>query len=264
MNIKICRAVVAFSFLLVLSSCSVAGDKATSNVSDKANQLKLSISNSDILVDFRDPETQNVANGGLGIGSAGTEEVSNAFEKQTVETIWGEGAFDRFRLGATVQGSFTNKGLQTLHILINRKMTAVEKKVTPSILVIAQDNKTLTQFIPTKAAYLSVASVLDIDNDGLNEVLLTAASYQMGTQFVIADLYSFKKPSDILKQELGVVYTNACGSPFADARNIRASTLSIAPGNDGLMANNYVAPCNINNEPPSADLYTAEPDPQQK
>jgi len=252
MRLDIRHAVGLITFGILLSSCSIIGHRfgstgTTSGDLSTTGNVTSSAKNNEIVADFRDPSTQERANG-LHVANAEFNQSNKTKAKALVEATLGPDTFDRYRLADSAQGRFTSSDQQSLHILVDRKATAVEKKVTPSIIVIFQDDKPLTQFVPTNAAYSAVVSVFDIDNDGFHEVLLTGAAYQMGTQFVSADVYSFRNPSDILKQAIGVVYTNACDSSVTDIQTINASILSITPDMDELMAETYVVPCSTNNE----------------
>ena len=176
--------------------------------------------------------------------SDGADKVDTAQAHDVVERALGGGASERYRLAASVEGHFTQKEQQqTLHVIVNRKVTAASKEVIPSILVIFQANKPITQFVLDKASYIDIESVLDISSDGLHEVLLTAAAYQMGSLFIAADLYGFNEPDSLLKQELGVVYANTCDAAIANSRQIRASVLSVTADSDALMSENFESLC---------------------
>ena len=130
---------------------------------------------------------------------------------------------------------------------------------TPSILVVFQDENPVTQFVPDKASYIDIESVFDVDNDGLHDVLLTAAAYQMGTLFIVADVYGFNESGSLLKQEMGVVYTNSCEVETLDGREIRASVLSTGNENDKLVVKTYQSLCTKNGEPLGIESFTATP-----
>lgn len=191
---------------------------------------------------------------------SGDTVTSKVDAKLIVDAAMGTDAFERYRLADSAHGYFTGtEQLQSLHVIVNRKVTAVAKKVTPSIIVIFQDDRPVTQFVPDKASYLDIASAPDIDKDGLNEVVLTASAYQMGSRFVAADVYNFKNSNDILKQELGVVYIDACDSVVADDQQVRASVLFTTNETDELMSESYLAPCDKNGQSPSVEAFTVEP-----
>jgi len=268
MNITIRFSVITLIFSLLLSSCSIVADRTDSDVSSSANLLESAVYKPRIVADFRDHNTQLRANG-LDIKSgvsaqASINKESNAQAKEIVEATLGAGSFEQYRLADSARGSFTSTEQQSLHIIVNRRATSVGKNNMSSIIVIFQDSQPIIQFVVTKATYLAVVSVFDADNDDMNEVLLSAAAYQMGTRFVTAHVYSFKDPTDILKQELGIIYANGCESTIADAQVIRAASLSLTPSVYALMADSYVAPCDLENATPSIDQFIAKPHQQQK
>jgi len=213
----------ALTLTLLQASFAVISDEVTPTSNEPAS----AVDKQRVIADFRIANSQKAA---IETGSTGTKdaaptgddapsssEASKADEKAIVDTALGTDAFERYRLAASANGFFPNtEQQQSLHVIVNRKVTAVAKEVIPSILVIFQNEKPITQFVPSKASYLDIASVFDINEDGLDEVLLTASAFQMGSQFVAADVYSFKVPSDILKQEMGVVYVNACDTAIEE------------------------------------------------
>ena len=90
-------------------------------------------------------------------------------------------------------------------------------------------------------------------------MLLTAAAYQMGTLFIVADVYGFNESGSLLKQEMGVVYTNSCEVETLDGREIRASVLSTGDENDKLVVKTYQSLCTKNGEPVGIESFTATP-----
>ncbi|MBX2836548.1 MAG: hypothetical protein KTR35_06820 [Gammaproteobacteria bacterium] len=246
--------------VLAQASCTVIGDDEINNTAGETASLENS---TDIVADFRTTDSQDLdseSDLATGKNSTSTNIVANkANEKIIVDAALGSGAFERYRLADSAHGYFTStEQQQVLHVIVNRKVTAVAKEIIPSILVIFQDEKPITQFVPSNASYLDIASVFDVNNDGLNEVLLTASAYQMGSHFIAADVYGFKVPSDILKQEMGAVYVNACDAAIEENQHISASVLSTTPGSDELVAESYFAPCNKNGELPDVELFSAQ------
>jgi len=246
--------VTAVAVGLLQASCTVVSDEVSSN-----NQaLSSTVEANEIVADFRRFEPQLSATES-DASVANNNPAAKAHAKQIVDAALGAGAFERYRLADTAQGYFTNtEQAQSLHIIVNRKVTAASKKVTPSILVIFQNEKPITQFIPDKASYQEIASVFDSDTDGLNEVLLTATAYQMGSQFVAADLYGFKNTTEQLIQELGVVYENACDSETADAQQVQASVLFSKKNSNELLAERYIAPCENSTAVTPSELFTKQ------
>jgi len=247
-------ATITVSMALMAASCFAFSDEVNSTASESASLAETQA----VVADFRTIDTQVLAiepNASATNNDAlSNSDVSKVDAKDIVDAALGPGAFERYRLADSAQGYFTDTEQQSLHVIVNRNVTAVAKEVTPSILVIFQDNKPITQFVPPKASYLNIASVLDVDKDGLNEVLLTANAYQMGSLFVAADVYSFENSDDILKQEIGAVYVNACDSAVADNQQVRASVLFTIHDTNELIAENYIAPCEKNSESPSVEL----------
>jgi len=251
--------------VLLQSSCAAVSDEVNTTISETKASKPASLADSQAIVaDFRIAESHAPA---VATDTAPTKAdtssntvASTANAKKIVDTAMGAGAYERYRLADSAQGYFTDsEQRQSLHLIVDRKVTAIAKKVIPSILVIFQDNRPITQFVPDKAAYLDIASVVDIDKDGLNEVVLTATAYQMGSQFVAADVYGFNNSNDILKQEIGVVYVNTCDSAAADDRQVRASVLFTTANTDKLTTESFVAPCDKNGEAPNAELFMVEP-----
>jgi len=252
-------------FVLLQISCAAISDEVHTTAGKTTANESASLANPRVIVadfrtaDFHAPAVEpDAASTKKNISSDSVESKVDA--KIIVDAAMGTDAFERYRLADSAQGYFTEtEQLQSLHVIVNRKVTAVAKKVTPSILVIFQDDRPITQFVPNKASYLDIASVSDIDKDGLSEVVLTASAYQMGSRFVAADVYGFKNSNDILKQELGVVYVNACDSIVADDQQVRASVLFTTYETDKLMSESYTAPCDKNGQSPDVESFTVQP-----
>jgi len=251
---------IALAMPVILASCVAISDTHTN-----ATTVSASLANTQpIVADFRTIDSQVLTiepdvntNRNEPSDNAGPNKVD---AKKIVDAALGAGAFERYRLADSAQGYFTSsEQQQSLYVIANRKVTAVAKEITPSILVIFQEDKPITQFVPSKASYLDIAAVFDVNNDGLTEVLLTATAYQMGSLFVAADVYSFANPNDILKQEIGVVYVNACDTVNAHSQQVRASVLYATQDTDELLAKSYIAPCDNNGDSPNAELFIIDP-----
>jgi len=255
MTISIRFMFITLTFGLLPASCSVVSDKTGANAITSTGLFKPTANQSEIVADFRDHNTQFLASGLSEIDTE-SDQAGYAIAKNIVETALGTGSFEQYRLADSALGNFTSPEQQSLHIIVNRQLTAIANEVTPSILLIFQNNKPVNQFVPTKASYLAILSVFDTDNDGMHEVLLTGTTYQMGTHFVSADVYSFKNPDNLLRQEMGVVYTNACESSVASTQQVQASILSLPPKHGELMAESFVAPCTNNKESPDSNQFT--------
>jgi len=242
--------VYAAAIGLLQTSCAGVSDETTST---SAGETTAAANAQEIVADFRTIDTQVAAIESASTNSAGAT-TDNA--KIIVDAALGPGSFERYRLADSAQGFFTNKGQQqTLHIIVNRRVTAVAKDTTPSILVVFQDSRPVTQFVLTKASYVGIASVFDIDLDGLNEVLLTSNAYQMGSLFIAADMYGFEDSGNILKQEMGVVYENACDSSIVKNPKVSALVLSLTQNTEHLTTQSFSAICNTNGKPPSSELF---------
>lgn len=86
----------------------------------------------------------------------------------------------------------------------------------------------------------------DLNNDGVDELLLTSGDMAQGTLIEMAALVEFKNGRMRVIQEFGTVVEDSCASGFPDSSS-KASVLSMsdfAPGKmPKLRIDNYVASC---------------------
>ncbi len=163
-------------------------------------------------------------------------------EQSIIKSVYGTGAPVDVSVRAQAAGSFTRTdAAQTLYLLVRGEPQIVNPDVDPPMLAIFEGPKLVTQFVPTRRHYRDIASVVDIDGDGVAEVLLRANSYQMGHFISAIDLYSLKDGRKLI-HHFESVYDNACDADV-DA-GVSAVTLAIDPDHPkAIRLTDFVAQC---------------------
>jgi len=204
--------------------------------------------NSQIVADFR---RQNLSSQRI--------ELDKQTEKSIISKALGDGVPDTFQISDVWRGAITGPGRkQTLYMIVKGDAVASSPKIQPPFLVLFEDSKLITQFVPSNASYRRFAGSVDMDNDGVTEILLQVDGYQMGHHISTVDLYSFNSGKRKLLQHFENVFEYGCEAPDTDGL-VRASVLQANLAEDHktaeLQRTDYIAPCLQDGSSPALSDY---------
>jgi len=87
----------------------------------------------------------------------------------------------------------------------------------------------------------ALVTVADVNNDGIDDLLLQSGGYGQGEVEVSAGLVSLRDGKLQSVREFDDVYDNRCGNGEAGSRRVTASRITYAPS--GVLVERYEAPC---------------------
>jgi hypothetical protein len=153
---------------------------------------------------------------------------------------------------AEVSGAFTASGVGQTAVLIARAPVP-GRDAKPSMLAVFETDRVVAQFVSPDVVYSSIASAVDVNEDGIDELILTAQSYQMGQVRMIADVVTLAGGQQRLVQEVGAVYENTCDAPLGE--KLVRTMLLFARTDGALMTMPLAADCSKDGAAPELDTF---------
>jgi hypothetical protein len=189
-----------------------------------------------VIADFRTLEGQSAA-----------AVLTPEFKRQIINSVVGQNAPDDYMVNDRLGGAFTEPGReQVIYLLVRGGPDASRPQPRPPLLALYEGDRFITQFVPKGAGYRRFAGSVDVDGDGVMEVLLQAESLQMGAFIRSVDLFGFRGGKRQLLQRFQGVYEDSCDTPMTTG-GIRATVLMLAPAESGNRAKirrrEYAAAC---------------------
>ena len=155
------------------------------------------------------------------------QDSSDLLSTEVVDQVLGSGASASFRLSDSVSGAFTKRGAeQTLYILVKKEFVSTASQVTSPVVAIFENARPVTRFVLSDGSYTKAQAVVDVDEDGFDEVLLAAPVIHMGRELIAADLYGFNNPQEIKHQEIGLVFESTCAKDALSNGEVTAALIS--------------------------------------
>jgi hypothetical protein len=173
-----------------------------------------------------------------------------------VALAFGSPAPDDVQVASVIDGTFTSAERVQSAALLTRGGPLAGPDAKPSMLVVTDGKRVAAQFVPPDIVYHSIAAVLDADGDGLDDVVLTAQSYQMGQTAMRADVLSLANGQRRTITSLGTVYENTCDVPLGD-KAVRAAVVKRNRGGQ-LVKESMSAPCRDDGSAPAEAAFTIE------
>lgn len=233
---RLMYALGGFGVALCLSACA---DKAAIELEPSSKPQS-----AQIVVDFR---------AGPQMPAAGRAAAST----NIAEKVFGSPAPADVSVASVVTGRFTAPtNEQSVALLTRGGSVIAQANAKPSMLVVLENQRIAAQFVPPDIVYHSIAAVFDADGDALEDVVLTALSYQMGQTIMRADILSLAGGQRRTIRALGSVYENACDAPFGE-KVVRASLLR-RQANGELKLEKHTAPCTSDGATPTAESFTLQ------
>ncbi len=189
------------------------------------------------------PQSQTHVVADFRLTDSGPKSLTNpAIAQGIIESVFGSPAPNDVWLADEAAGSFTQpEQSQRLYLLARGTPTVPNQSSSRPILAVFEKADVVAQFVPPKIAYQGLPATLDINGDGMDDVVATATVYHMGQTTIRADVLSFSGGQRTLLQSLGTVYENSCDAPHADG-TVRGAVLSQTQSG-ALATSHFTAPC---------------------
>lgn len=171
-----------------------------------------------------------------------------------IEQVFGSPAPADVQVASHVAGRFTSADrAQTIALLTRGGPLAGQVNAKPSMIVLLEQGKVVSQFVPPDVVYHTIAAVFDADGDALDDLVLSAQSYQMGQTAMRADVIGLAGGQRNVLMSLGTVYENTCDVPVGD-KAVRAMLVQRQVGGE-LEQAMMVASCSADGSLPARAAF---------
>lgn len=130
-----------------------------------------------------------------------------------------------------VSGSFTKSGADEVAYLVSKGRPAANDpflQVTQHLAIFAGDEQVGDLMLPDNAAYTRAVRAVDVNGDGVSEVVLEGSFYNMGTSAIGLDVIRIGETPEVI-QTLPEVYLNSCDAGIGE-KTISASLVRVGDG----------------------------------
>jgi hypothetical protein len=168
-------------------------------------------------------------------------------------------------ISGVAEGAFTAPGAKQIAYLIDTRAGSPADNFGPKYLAIFNGDTYVTDF-PLKN-YSLILQPLELNKDGLNELLLAYDYMQMGVHMQSAGLVDVNKGKLRVIRDLGIVYQDNCGANDQNGVENASVILSGVAGTNqfpDLRIDNYGAPCGTEGANSPNWKYTSTGKMQQK
>ena len=175
--------------------------------------------------------------------------------QQVIESVFGTPVPDDVWLAGQSRGAFTSADeAQTLYLLARgAQINSQQSQSKLSLLAVFVDEQVIAQFVPPDHAYNTIQATVDVNDDGMDDVLLSSSAYQMGQSVIMAELLSLAGGQRQQLHSLGKVYQDSCDAPFSK-EGVVAAVIEKSP--DGqLTRSDFVADCPEGDREPEIDDF---------
>ena len=175
--------------------------------------------------------------------------------QRVIESVFGTPVPDDVWLAGHSRGAFTSADeVQSLYLLARGAQIHNQQSQSKlSLLAVFVDEQVTAQFVPPDHAYNTIQATVDVNDDGIDDVLLTSSAYQMGQSVIMAELLSLAGGQRQQLHSLGKVYQDSCDAPFSK-EGVVAAVIEKSP--DGqLIRSDFVADCPEGDREPVIDDF---------
>jgi len=176
--------------------------------------------------------------------------------QQIIGKVFGSPVPTDVWLADQITGAFTASGeAQTLYLLARGAQLNQLNQAKRSLLAVFNGDDVVAQFVPPEHSYQNIRGTIDINGDGMDDVLLTTSAYQMGETVVMADVMTFAQGQRKHLHSLGRVFEDNCDAPYSAGKVTAAKIVKSSIGQ--LVRTDYVASCPADGE--KLDIADFEP-----